>query len=279
MFDFQISMFGFVALWSPVLIFSLLSIMVVYLYKERFTKNISKKIFFVTGIVLLYIFLGSPVDLLGHLIFSFHMIQMAGIYFIAIPCILYGLLNSKLVHWLSKYLQNINPIISIGLFNIIFSMYHLPIIFDYVMTHNIAHKIIHSLLILTCFILWYPLITSSWNAIKKIGYIFLNGVLLTPACALIIFADELLYRIYIDPVQWSQMMTLCVPTEIFQTLSLDGPYFFQWIPPLDDQHLGGVLMKIIQEIVLGIFLGYIFFTGFEKDRKIDRIEDKRISSS
>lgn len=269
MFDFDISMFGFVALWSPIFLIVMIFTILLYLYLIR--NSLTKKLFFVSGIVLLYIFLGSPIDLIAHLIFSFHMIQMAGIYFIAIPFILIGLIDNI-------QLKKINPLISIGLFNILFSMYHLPVIFDYIMVHHIVHKCVHFVLIISCFYMWIPIINKNWNPIKKIGYIFANGVLLTPACALIIFADKILYSVYTDPVQWSQMIKLCVPSEIFNSLSLDGPYFFQWISPLDDQRLGGVLMKIVQEIILGIFIGYVFFTDFKKEQKIDRIEDIRISS-
>lgn len=278
MFDFDLAMFGFVALWSPIFFMILLFVTIVYLYIVRRDNKIKKKLAFVTGMSLLYIFLGSPIDLLGHLIFSLHMIQMAGIYFIAIPFIVYGLgviiEKSRVI----KYLDNIHPFISLGFFNILFSMYHLPIVFDYVMTHNTAHIIVHGLLILTCIFMWYPLIYTSMNSIKKIGYIFANGVLLTPACALIIFSDKILYGIYTDPEQWASMMRLCLSPEIFESLDLSGPYFFHWIPVIEDQQLGGVLMKIVQEIVLGSFIGFVFYTGFSQDRKIDRIEDVRISS-
>jgi putative membrane protein len=40
---------------------------------------------------------------------------------------------------------------------------------------------------------------------------------------------------------------------------------FNGLPLLEDQQLGGVLMKIIQEIVLGYVLGVIFFAWFKKE--------------
>lgn len=272
MFDFDISMFGFIALWSPILLISSIFIILLYLFLTR--NSWIRKFFFISGISLFYIFLGSPIDLLAHLIFSFHMIQMAGIYFVAIPFILIGLLENNPSE---IQFEKLNPLISIGFFNILFSMYHLPIIFDYIMVHHFVHKIVHSLLVISCFLMWYPLLNNYWNPIKKIGYIFANGILLTPACALIIFTDKILYSVYTDPISWSKMMLLCVPTGIFHSLALEGPYFFKWITPLDDQRLGGVLMKIVQEIILGGFIGYVFFTGFKKEQKIDKIEDIRLT--
>ena len=48
------------------------------------------------------------------------------------------------------------------------------------------------------------------SGIKKVGYIFADGILLTPACALIIFADTPMYATYSDPDVWGQVMSLCV---------------------------------------------------------------------
>ena len=48
-----------------------------------------------------------------------------------------------------------------------------------------------------------------------------------------------------------------------------APEMFNTLPPVEDQQLGGVIMKIIQEIVYGTVLGFIFFSGLEKnERKI-----------
>jgi putative membrane protein len=35
---------------------------------------------------------------------------------------------------------------------------------------------------------------------------------------------------------------------------------------LEDQQLGGVIMKIIQEIIYGCVLGYVFFEWYRKDQ-------------
>ena len=44
--------------------------------------------------VILYIVKGSPVDLLGHILFSVHMVQMALLLLVSCPISYYG--NSKL---------------------------------------------------------------------------------------------------------------------------------------------------------------------------------------
>lgn len=278
MFDFDLRMFGFEALISPYLICISIIIIGYYLYLTRNVEMLLKKIFFVIGIILFYLFLGSPIDLLAHLIFSIHMIQMAGLFFVSIPFIVYGCIDDRLLIKKNWNLNLKNLLMSLGIFNTLFSLYHLPIFFEFIMTNYIFHDVVHALLILTCMLMWYPLFNRGLSPIKKIGYIFVNGILLTPACALIIFSDIELYRIYTNPIQWFKMMQLCVSEDILASLQLSGPYFFKWITPLEDQQLGGVLMKIIQEIVLGGFIGYVFYTGFRKERIIDKIEEIQLLS-
>jgi len=47
------------------------------------------------------------------------------------------------------------------------------------------------------------------------------------------------------------------------------PTVFEWLPSVDDQQLGGVIMKIVQEIVYGIALAHAFFTWYRLERKGD----------
>ncbi|MNQ80476.1 Cytochrome c oxidase caa3 assembly factor [compost metagenome] len=107
----------------------------------------------------------------------------------------------------------------------------------------------HTMLLVTAFIMWFPVFCplpelNRLNDLKKMAYIFGNGVLLTPACALIIFADTIIYDMYDN---------VTVP--------------FAHLSPLDDQQLGGVIMKILQEIIYGATLAYIFFRWYRRERK------------
>ena len=60
-------------------------------------------------------------------------------------------------------------------------------------------------------------------------------------------------------------MRLCVPASTLSGLHLSGPEVFSGLPAIEDQQLGGVLMKVIQEIVLGYVLGVIFFAWYKKE--------------
>ncbi|APH05381.1 cytochrome c oxidase assembly factor CtaG [Bacillus weihaiensis] len=284
--------FGFRALWSPYFLLILVLITILYFliigpwrhkFKESEPIPTKQKILFVLAIFTLYISKGSPVDLLGHIMFSAHMTQMAILYLVVPPLLILGIPN-----WLWKTLIYrpvikpilkvlTNPIIALILFNGIFSIYHVPLVFDFVKTDPVYHSIMSTVIFFGAMLMWWPLLNTlpdwkSLTGIKKVGYIFADGVLLTPACALIIFATDPLYLTYSEPQAWINALQLCVPADMLSGLNLTGPEMFNILPTVEDQQLGGVLMKIIQEIVYGTILAYIFFQWAGNERKKDELE-------
>ena len=61
-------------------------------------------------------------------------------------------------------------------------------------------------------------------------------------------------------------MALCVGPATFAGLDISGPELFSSMSLLHDQQLGGVLMKVIQEIIYGIVLAHVFFEWYRKDQ-------------
>lgn len=51
------------------------------------------------------------------------------------------------------------------------------------------------------------------------------------------------------------------------------PEMFNTLPPLEDQQLGAVLMKIIQEAVYGTYLAVIFFQWVRTEREKDTLSE------
>ncbi|MBB5323813.1 putative membrane protein [Anoxybacillus tepidamans] len=288
----SLQMFGFMALWSPFFLGALLLVALFYLlavgpWREKFTTEgpppMKQKAYFFVGLFLLYVIKGSPIDLLGHLMFSVHMTQMAILYLIIPQCLILGIPN-----WMYEKLFRIRaikqlfslftkPLISLLLFNGLFSFYHVPFIFDAIKTNMIYHAVVTTIIFIAAWFMWWPIVNklSEWqtlSGIKKVGYIFANGVLLTPACTLIIFADTPLYKTFSDPQAWLNALQLCVPKGTLASLHLTGPEMFLSMSLLHDQQLGGVLMKIIQEIVYGTMLFFIFIEWYQKEREKERLE-------
>ncbi|KGP71465.1 cytochrome c oxidase assembly factor CtaG [Pontibacillus yanchengensis] len=281
----ELQIFGFRALWSPYyFVFICLLAGLYYVltgpWRSKFgdveRPSSSQQIMFYTGLILLYLIKGSPVDLLGHIMFTAHMTQMA-LYYLVFPIfIVQGipkwmwrkLFSTPILAPVLRILTK--PLVALLLFNGLFSLYHIPEVFDFAKTSVIAHAIITTVILITAFCVWWPVFTpleemDTLSPLLKLGYIFANGVLITPACGLIIFAGEPLYSTYSDPAAWSSALSLCVPGGVLSSLSLGGPQIFSPMPILQDQQLGGVIMKITQEIVYGIFIAIIFFSWYNQE--------------
>ena len=284
-----IDMFGLWTLLRPVFLVSVIGVVVVYFliigrWRQRFTISspVSKKqiTFFLLASILLYVTKG-PIDAIGHVMFSVHMTEMAVLYLIIPPLFILGIPS-----WFFKALLNIHfvknifsffasPLLALLTFNGLFSFYHVPLVFDYVKQSMIFHPLITILLFFTAFMMWWPLLNklAEWQSltpIKKIGYIFANGVLLTPACALIIFADTPLYATYYDPQTWANSVHFMMNSN--GAMISGGSQVLNPMPLVDDQQLGGVMMKIIQEIVYGSILAYVFFQWVRQEREKDEVD-------
>jgi len=289
---FSLDLFGFRANWSPFYLGSLLIIVAAYYllvfkyytgFKNSERGTTKQAIFFTSGIIVLYAIKGSPLDLLGHITFYAHMIQMATLYLVVPPLLIFGIpnwiwrgiINKPIVNPLFSFMTK--PLIALILFNGLFSFYHIPLIFDVIKTDMWLHAAYTSIMFVFAIIMWWPLLNvlpekQSLSGVKKIGYIFADGVLLTPACALIIFADAPMYATFSDPNAWAQALQLCVPISTLSTLNLSGPEMFSSLSLLEDQRLGGVIMKIIQEIVYGVVLAYTFFSWYHSEQEKEKEE-------
>ncbi|WP_184664752.1 cytochrome c oxidase assembly factor CtaG [Texcoconibacillus texcoconensis] len=275
------------AIWTPELIIVLSLFSVIYFlltgrYRHLFpdSEPVSRrqKVYFHLGLLCIYLGFGGPLYVLGHMMLSMHMLAMAIVYLIAPPMILLGLPS-----WFFQYFAQFRviksvflvigfPILGLILFNAMFSVYHLPFMFDTLLINEGLHNVYQLGMFLAAVLMWWhltPRIETRYDMseLKKIGYMFANGVLITPACALIIFAGTPLYETYTNATTWATAMSYCLPP------GADIPYEFfdgeKSIPPFaaeHDQQLGGALMKVLQEIVYGVAIGYIFKQWINRDR-------------
>ncbi|WP_274653029.1 cytochrome c oxidase assembly factor CtaG [Paenibacillus humicola] len=280
--------FSFDAIWSPIFLFVMVAIGIGYFYlagpwrlkhaPEAPAVTAGQKIWFVCGATLFYFAQGGPLDLLGHLLFSFHMTDMAISYLIVPPMLLLGIPEFMWRAAFGKpFWRRLNllmhPILTLLLFNMLFSVYHMPQIHDYVMVHFAVHRFYYGLLLVTSVMMWWQIVcpVKDWNRLtdlRKMAYVFANGMLLSPACALIIFAGSPMYSTYNDPEAWAKAMGYCVAGDPSALLALfKGPSFFSLMSPLEDQQLGGIIMKLVQEIMYGAILAYVFFHWFKREHR------------
>ncbi|MFD1428147.1 cytochrome c oxidase assembly protein [Kroppenstedtia sanguinis] len=213
-----------------------------------------RKMLFLTGLALFYLALGSPMEAIGHELFSVHMLQQSILYLIVPPLLIRGIPDWMWRHWLQRTplrkraVWGRRPLVTLLLFNGLFSVYHLPRVFDFLMGDELYQLLSHIVLILTAGLMWWPVLTPLaeervLQPLKKLAYLAAAGMLLTPACALIIFSDGLLFASY------------------------EGTRLFPILSPHNDQQLGGVVMKIIQEIAYGTGMGHVFLQWVRQEGK------------
>lgn len=283
-----LSIFGFRALWSPYFMIFVLLLIVAYFFvtvklrgnaPDREALKPKQAILFIIAMTLLYVTKGSPVDLMAHIMFTFHMFQMAFLYLVIPPILIVSipnwvwkeLIHSKWFHPIFKFMTK--PLIALLVFNGIFSIYHIPVVMDAVKMNIFLHAGYTILLFILALFLWWPITNKldegyQIHGLKKVGYILADGILLLPACGMIIFAPTAIYATYTDGEMWLKAMELCVPSSTLSGLSGSGlsPELFTNVAPRVDQQLGGVIMKVIQEIVLGYMLVKVFFAWYEKEK-------------
>lgn len=282
----DIQIFGFRALWSPYFLSYIIFLgLAYYLITGVFYKklggdekpSIKQQLYFYAGLVLLYAMKGSPVDLLSHIMLTAHMLQLAVFYLVFPIFILKGIpvwIWKKVIERpIIKPLFNLfsKPLIAILLFNLLFSVYHMPVIFDFSKSSQLAHSSINLIVLIAAFLMWWNIVSpfkkgDEMAPILKIGYIFANAALITPACALIIFSTTPLFGSYSANGAWMQAMSLCVPTDVLKGLAVDisGAEMFSPLSTMDDQQLGGIIMQTLSTIFYGTMIGRVFFAWFNK---------------
>ncbi|QHS22132.1 cytochrome c oxidase assembly factor CtaG [Virgibacillus sp. MSP4-1] len=294
----KLQLFGFQALWSPyflvyIIILGLLYYAVTGPLRHKFggqgedrPTGWQKRMFYL-GLLLLYIIKGAPVDLLSHISLMAHMIQMA-LYYLLFPI----LIIKGIPVWIWKKVFGVKllgpvlrlltkPLVAVLFFNFTFSIYHIPAILDFSKSHQLAHSSISIFILFTAFCMWWPLMSPLQNhqikkPFAKILYIFGNGMLITPACALIIFSSEPIYATYSEMQAWTTALSLCVPSDVLSGISFGGPQIITNVSVLYDQQAGGIIMKVMQEIIYGFVLAKVFFTWFknESSRGVDPIPNQ-----
>ncbi|MCG5252817.1 cytochrome c oxidase assembly protein [Brevibacillus agri] len=265
---------SFSDLWSPdVMLFTLLIATVYFLVTGPMHKRFEnatmattrQKLLFVFALLLFYAAQGSPISYYGHhYLFSLHMLQQSILYFALPPIVLLAMpewLLEKIFQPrpLNAMLRAFtHPLVAALLFNTLFSFYHIPFIFDAAALHHQWMTVYHVILILAAFAMWWPIVSPLSDSkrqlagLKKLAYIFVNGVLITPACALIIFASDPLYATYIS-----------------------APQLFPSLSTFSDQRLGGIIMKLVQELVYGSVLAYVFYHWYKQEKQDDLPMDEQ----
>lgn len=256
--------YTWIEIMNPLLLIALVLVFVGYLWmmrkvssKHEVKQKGWKKVAFLSGLLMIYLSLAGPVSIYSNnLLFSAHMTQQALMYIVmpflillGMPRVFYDFLHEKVFKYKVARIC-LSPLISILLFNVLLSFFHIPSIYEYALQNFIVLEIAHVVINSTAFLMWLHVLAPSglinkMSDLMKIGYMFLNGLLLTPACALIIYSNDVLYP------------------SIYESADI------AFTTPLDDQKLGGIVLQAAQQLIYGMTISYIFFKWAKQERGKD----------
>jgi len=219
---------------------------------------------FTLGVLVIFVAVLSPIHVVAEkYLFSVHMIQHVLITLIAPPFLIIGtpdwLIRPLLrPNWAFRGLKILtNPVGAFLVFNLVFSIWHLPSLYHVSVTNHGVHFVEHLLMVGTGVLVWWPL-TSTMPELPKMSppvamlYLFglsLGQIILFGA---LVFATEPLYEFYVNAPRISVLT------------------------PLTDQQIGAVIMKIGGGVLFLGLLIVIFFRWFgEEERKRIADSEKR----
>ncbi|WP_449538827.1 cytochrome c oxidase assembly protein [Ferdinandcohnia sp. Marseille-Q9671] len=255
--------FSFHAQWNGGIIFFtlILSVLYMFLLPTPQGHKLYKTISFVGSMLLILLAVGSPLNLLGRMLFRAHIIQIVAILLIAAPLLVVGVKTELLQKTLTNngikkiYRFFTHPLFAIVLFHGLFIGYHIPVVFDWIRTGYFTNYFFLIGLIVAAVFLWWPIIGpipehDPLSLRQKLTYIVVNIVLFVPVTVFLLLANGELYTVYSDTSQMLAAIALCmplgeeVPPDLLETLL---PY-----PPLSEQKNGAIILFVSQALIFGL---------------------------
>ncbi|UOQ49334.1 cytochrome c oxidase assembly protein [Gracilibacillus caseinilyticus] len=172
--------------WNIPVLFVLLASLICYLLLlRRLTVTVKQVLFMVSCLLLCGITFASPFAQLAHITFSTHMIQMSILYFIIPPLLLLGMPHT--IHRIvsnTSIMRHRTSIISLLLFSVLFLLYHLPAMLQFLLQHPLLHNSYSLLLFALAISMWWPFVLLPTEKVER--YAFFSGVFVMPACLLFV---------------------------------------------------------------------------------------------
>ncbi len=250
--------------WStePTIWFGTVSVVVLYLlargpWRSRFPGSEpatrGQMVWFLLGIFIIWFALVSPMDLISdEYLFSAHMVQHILLTLVAPPLLLIGipgwmlrpLLRYKLVRRAAGLLTM--PLVAFAIFNLDFTLWHVPAFYEAALEHEPIHVIEHLLFISTAMLNWWPMLSPLKELPRlpypgQILYLFLDAVPSTILGAIFVFGTDVLYPVYAS-----------------------APRIFG-ISALDDQMVAGLIMAMPGAMIYLVALSIVFFVWLNRE--------------
>ncbi|MBM3464396.1 MAG: cytochrome c oxidase assembly protein [Armatimonadetes bacterium] len=204
------------------------------------------------ALVLFYLAVGSPLDEMSErFLFSAHMIQHTLLIFILPIMLLKGipawmlqpLVDNRWLRYFTRVLGH--PLSALLGFNLLFALWHIPGLYEWALRDRRVHELEHVTFVLGGVWMWWPIFCPRPEFRLGYGlqmlYAFALSVTQIPMFAFLVFTPSVLYPTYNG-----------------------APRLVQILPPIEDQVMGGIIMKVVGE---AFFLGIIIVALMEWYRR------------
>ncbi len=206
----------------------------------------SKVALFLTGVLVLFLALLSPLHELGdNYLFSAHMAQHLLLTLVVPPLLLLGtppwlvrpLLSPPKVMRVARILTL--PVVAFVLFSLVFALWHMPAFYDLALRERDIHILEHVMFLVAAVIMWWPILSPLPELprapyLVQMGYLFLQPTVPSILGAVITFSNGVLYKWYeAAPRVWG-------------------------ISAHTDQQLGGIIMWLPGGLAFLITLAVVF---------------------
>jgi putative membrane protein len=218
----------------------------------------SQMAYYVSGVAVVFLATGSPIhDIAERYLLSMHMTQHLLLSLVAPPLLLAGiptwlweaLLLRRLVYPVAKVI--LHPLVAIGAFNMFLVISHLPHVLDAALEYHWLHFVMHTILVTTSMMMWWPVITSveklpHLSYPYQMAYMFVQSLLPAIVGSFITFSRTPVYSFYESaPRIWG-------------------------LDPVSDQQWGALIMKLVGSLILWAFIGVAFFKWYAREEAAAR---------
>lgn len=213
-----------------------------------------QKVLFHTGVGLLLIGASWPIHGLGEdYLYSFHMVQHLLFQLFAAPLLLLGtpawLFRALLrPRWLFTTVKVVTkPITAIVLVNAFVAAAHTIPWVELSVTNGLFHLVTHVLWVVVGLLMWWPVLSPlpelpHYSYIGRMGYLFSHSIVPTVPATFLTFATVPFYPSYVA-----------------------APRIWEFITPLVDLQIAGLLMKIGGGLLLWGVIAALFFQWSRED--------------
>jgi putative membrane protein len=218
-----------------------------------------RRLAFGAGVLVVLLALATPLDVLADkYLFTAHMVQHLLLTLVAAPLLLIGtpgwLLRvaldglglSGVIRWAR------HPLVAFFSFNIVFSLAHVPSIYELTLANEPLHAAEHLVFIATALLMWMPVlspvptIAAPYPPLGQVLYLFLQTVPASLVGALLASTSSAYYPTYVLAPRITSLS------------------------PVEDQQLGGLIMWVGSGLYFLLVTAVVFFVWASREEAANR---------